>query len=114
MARGIEGNEISTQRKKTSTPSTSKPGPQQRGIAAFFQKKSGPAPSSVTPVKRLSDGDDTNIASKAPRSSADLTPLPSSAGPASSSPQTRPAASQQSSVEDGRDKENGVYISENA
>lgn len=102
MARGIEGNEIGTQKKKTSTPSTQTSGPKQQSIAGFFQKRSfaGAAPS-VTPAKRPSEAGQDEDASKAPRSSADITP-------AASSPPTAIGLSQQSSVDQGRDKENGV------
>ena len=103
MARGIEGNEISTQKKKMDSSSTPKPNSKQQGIAAFFKKKQGPVPTIVTPAKLLSDADDAKNASKASRSS----PVNSS-GPTSSSPLPQPTASQQSSVDDGRDKENGM------
>jgi hypothetical protein len=106
MARGIEGNEISTQKKKTGVSSTPKPGPKQLGIAGFFQRKPSAVASSVTPAKRPSDGDIKT--SKAPSSSPGLTPALSNGAPASSSPFTAPPASQHSSVKDERDKENGM------
>ena len=107
MARGIEGNEISTQKKRTGVSSTPKPGPKQLGIAGFFQKKPpGATPSSVTPAKRPSDGDIQT--SKAPSSSPGLTPAATNGALASSSPFTAPHASQHSSVKDERDKENGM------
>ena len=101
MARGIEGNEISTQRKKSTTPGTQKSGAKQQGIAAFFQKKAAPSTSTVTPAKRLSEERDAKDASKAPRSSASevLT---------SSSPPRVPGASQGSSIDGERNKENGT------
>ena len=105
MARGIEGNEIATQKKKTGTSSTSKPGPKQLGIAGFFQRKSDPT-SSITPAKRSSDGDKKVDVAKATSSSPAPTPALSNGVPASSSPFTAPRASQHSSVDDGRDKEN--------
>ena len=111
MARGIEGNEIGTQRaapKKTGSSSTPKSGPKQSGIASFFQKRPGAVPSDVTPAKRPSDTNGANNASKAPRSSADLTPAPSSGAVASSSPPVAPDPSQQSSIADGHNKENGT------
>ena len=114
MARGIEGNEIGTPRpppKKTGSTSTQKPGPKQQSIAGFFSKKPAvattSAPSIVTPAKRSSPSNGSNNALKPPRSSADLTLAPSSV-PASSSPHTAPGASQQSSVNEGLNKENGT------
>lgn len=106
MARGIEGNEISTHKKKTGVSSTPKPGPKQLGIAGFFQRKPGATPSSVTPAKRPSEGDIET--SKAPSSSPELTPALTNGVPASSSLFTAPRASQHSSVNDERDKENGM------
>ena len=108
MARGIEGNEISTQKKTTGSSSTPKPRPKQLGIAGFFLRKSDPTPSSVTPAKRTSDGDNAVDSKKAASSSPLPTPALSNTAPASSSPVTAPRASQHSSVEDGRDKENGM------
>jgi hypothetical protein len=113
MARGIEGNEISSQKKKTGTSSTSKQGPKQLGIAGFFQRKSDPATSSITPAKRSSDGDSKVNVKKATSSSPvpapTHTPALSNGVPASSSPFTAPRASQHSSMDDGRDKENGLW-----
>ncbi|KAK5163093.1 DNA mismatch repair protein msh6 [Saxophila tyrrhenica] len=103
MARGIEGNEMGTAKRKTSTPSTQKSGTKQQGIASFFQKRT---PSSVTPAKRPSDASETATASKPPRSSADITPAASSVVGDASSPQTAPVRSQQSSVDDQTNKEN--------
>ncbi len=110
MARGIEGNEMGVQKKKTGTSSTPKPGPKQQGIAGFFQKRTGPAPPSATPAKRPSDASESNTVSIPPRSSADITPAVSSAVGDASSPATAPVRSQQSSLDDGRDKENGTSI----
>lgn len=110
MARGIEGNEISTQKKKTGTSSTPKPGPKQLGIASFFQRKIAPAASSVTPAKRTSDGDSVGESKNAGSSSPAPTPGLSTTAPDSSSPFTATRASQHSSVGDGRDKENGMKM----
>ncbi|KAK4545544.1 hypothetical protein LTR36_002894 [Oleoguttula mirabilis] len=109
MARGIEGNEIATPRatlKKTPSSQSAKSGPKQQSIAGFFAKRPTAGPSSVTPAKRASDTNGATIASQTPRSSADLTPAPSSGVLANSSPQTAPGASQQRSVTGGRNKEN--------
>lgn len=111
MARGIEGNEIATPRatlKKTGSSQSAKSGPKQQSIAGFFAKRPAAGPSNVTPAKRAGDSNGAETASKAPRSSADITPVPSSI-PAHSSPQTIPGASQQSSVTEGRNKENGAW-----
>ncbi|KAK3711686.1 DNA mismatch repair protein msh6 [Vermiconidia calcicola] len=102
MARGIEGNEISTQRKKSATPSTQKTTGKQQSIAGFFQKKATPAPNTVTPAKRLSEANDSKDASLL---SVEATAVPTSGVLASSSPRTAPGPSQQSS-DDGRNKEN--------
>lgn len=108
MARGIEGNEIGEPKaKKPGSSSTEKPASKQQSIASFFQKRQGPSPSAVTPAKRASDALDTNDASKSSRSDANITPGSSSA-PTSSIPQTAFRGSQQSSIDDGRDKENGM------
>ena len=108
MARGIEGNEIAEQKaKKTPGLSTQKSDPKQRNIASFFQKKAvpAPAPTAVTPLKRASDANDAEVTSKPTRSDANITPAP-----ASSSPLTLLRGSQQSSVQDGLDKENGTAM----
>lgn len=108
MARGIEGNEIAEPKaKKPESSSIQKSGPKQQSIASFFQKKSGPLPIAVTPAKRASDVNDTYNASKDSRPDANVTPA-SSTALASSSPQTALRSSQQSSVNDERDKENGT------
>jgi hypothetical protein len=108
MARGIEGNEIASQKKTAGTSGTPKPGPKQLGIAGFFQRKSDPAASSITPAKRSLDGDNNVNVKKAASASPAPTPALSNGAPASSSPFTAPRASQHSSVDDGRDKENGI------
>jgi len=110
MARGIEGNEIATPRatlKKTASSQSSKPGPKQQSIAGFFQKRTAPASSAITPAKRRSETEASPDASATPKPATDLAPASSSAGPASSSPQTALGASQQSSVANERNKENG-------
>ncbi|KAF2212463.1 hypothetical protein CERZMDRAFT_41610 [Cercospora zeae-maydis SCOH1-5] len=78
--------------KSTSSASSTGKGKQQ-SIAGFFQKRSAPAPSASTPAKRSADA-------SVPKSVEGS----STVGPASS-PRTAPRASQ-SSVIDGRDKEN--------
>ena len=103
MARGIEGNEISSQPKKSSTPSTAKAGMKQQGIAGFFQKKTV-----VTPAKRLSDEHDAKDTSKATDSSVNITPAGSNGALSSSSPPRAPGPSQGSSVDGERNKENGT------
>ncbi|KAK3661234.1 DNA mismatch repair protein msh6 [Elasticomyces elasticus] len=108
MPRGIEGNEIATPRpttkSKTGSSTQSSKGPKQSSIAGFFQKRPGAAPSSVTPAKRSNDG--TSNAFKPPHSTTDHTPVPSSGAVASSSPPAAPGPSQDSSVIEGRNKEN--------
>lgn len=107
MARGIEGNEIGTQKaKKLESSSSQKSATKQQSIAGFFQRRPGPSPSAVTPAKRHSDANDATDASKVPI----ITPARSSE-PASSSPPIASRASQQSSVNDGKDKENGASLS---
>ncbi|TKA76760.1 hypothetical protein B0A55_03635, partial [Friedmanniomyces simplex] len=111
MARGIEGNEIATPRapSKSKTGSSSATqssrGPKQSSIAGFFQKRPAASSSSITPAKRALDNGQSG-ASKPPKSTADLTPAPSSGAIASSSPPAAPGPSQDSSVADGRNKEN--------
>ena len=111
MARGIEGNEIATPRpqaKKTGSSSSTQKGPKQSSIAGFFQKRPAGTPTTVTPAKRTSSNG-PSTAFKPPRSSADLTPAPSSAAVASSSPPAAPGASQNISATEGRgNKENGT------
>lgn len=80
---------------KKSTSSSQK----QQSIAGFFKKQAGPAPQSSTPAKRASD---TNVPKVEHTSSSPAAP--------GSSPRTAPGASQQSSVIDPRNKENGVYF----
>lgn len=101
MARGIEGNEIAEKNAKKSVPtSTQKSGQKQQTIANFFQKRQAAAPNAVTPAKRPSDASDALDASKQSRAKED-------SAPASSSPLVALRSSQHSSVNDGRDKENG-------
>ncbi|KAF2161698.1 hypothetical protein M409DRAFT_27757 [Zasmidium cellare ATCC 36951] len=83
--------------KKTSTPSSSaKPGPKQQSIAGFFKKQPAATPSSATPAKRLLDSKASNLASDIGDASSIL----------ASSPPTAAGASAQSSVIEGRGKEN--------
>jgi len=113
MARGIEGNEIATPRPppkgKTGSSSTtqSSKGGKQSSIAGFFQKRSAAQADSITPAKRPLDHGLPNPF-KPPKSTADLTPAPSSGAVASSSPPAAPGPSQDSSIADGRNKENGA------
>jgi len=91
MVRGIEGNEMSTPRPKSSSQAaTTQSSKQQKTILGFFQKKAAPSPS--TP---------TQEASKAPASSL---PTPSSSIeiPGGSSP-----PSLTSTIRTGGNKENG-------
>ncbi|KAI7368973.1 hypothetical protein KC336_g21058, partial [Hortaea werneckii] len=117
MARGIEGNEVNTPKAraapktKTGSSSSAKPGPKQQGIASFFQKRAASAASNVTPAKRPSDTNGTIDSGKAPTSSADQTPVPSSSVAASSSPPAAPGASQQTSTGGNANKENGILFS---
>jgi DNA mismatch repair protein MSH6 len=110
MAKAKEGNEVASGKTpaKRSNNTQSKPGPKQQSIAGFFKRGPGSA-ASVTPAKRASDANGSSSAAKPPKSSADLTPAPSSAV-MSSSPPAAPGASQQSSVINGRNKENGMPI----
>ncbi|KAK0271791.1 DNA mismatch repair protein msh6 [Friedmanniomyces endolithicus] len=111
MARGIEGNEIATPRPppkgKTGSSSAmqSSKGGKQSSIAGFFQKRSAAQADSVTPAKRSLDHGLPNTLKPA-KSTADLTPAPSSGAIASSSPPVAPSPSQDSSIADGRNKEN--------
>ncbi|EMC94639.1 hypothetical protein BAUCODRAFT_111690 [Baudoinia panamericana UAMH 10762] len=107
MARGIEGNEIATPRtapKKPGSTQSSKPNPKQKGIASFFQKRPEAPRSAVTPAKKGLVSKDTPLTSNIPRSSADITPAPSSN--TVSSPPAAPGLSQQSSAGDACNKEN--------
>ncbi|KAK5109701.1 hypothetical protein LTR62_006824 [Meristemomyces frigidus] len=105
MVRGIEGNEMSTSRpptlKKTGSSQSAK-APKQQSIAGFFAKRP-----SLTPAKRDGNG----IATNPPQSSADITPLPSSAAIAPSSSPHAAVGPSQSSAVDGRNKENGTSYS---
>ncbi|KAK4574367.1 DNA mismatch repair protein msh6 [Recurvomyces mirabilis] len=104
MVRGTEGNEMATPRPslKKATSSQSSKGPKQQSIAGFFAKRPAGQSNAITPAKR----DITGVANP-PRSSADLTPAPSSGIAPSSSPPAAPGPSQ-GSLGDGRNKENGV------
>ncbi|KAK1022990.1 DNA mismatch repair protein msh6, partial [Friedmanniomyces endolithicus] len=111
MARGIEGNEIATPRPppkgKTGSSSgmQSSKGGKQSSIAGFFQKRSAAQDDSVTPAKRPLGHGLLNTFKPA-KSTANLTPAPSSGAIASSSPPAAPGPSQDSSMADGRNKEN--------
>ncbi|KAF2486648.1 muts domain V-domain-containing protein [Neohortaea acidophila] len=106
MARGIEGNEMGTQKpKKTPSFSSQKSATKQQSIAGFFRKTTGSTPSSVTPAKRLSDASEATNASK----TQDITPVPSSQLVSSSPIASR--ASHLSTANAGRDKENGTLYS---
>lgn len=94
--------------KKPSALNTQKSDPKQRNIASFFQKKAVPAPTLVTPAKRSSDASDAEGTSRSTRTNAIATPAPPS-----SSPLTLLKSSQQSSVANGLDKENGMDITYN-
>ena len=96
MARGIEGNEVSTPRPPTlkKSSSSSQPEKSQKTLLGFFQKKG--SRSSPT-ASETSDGHSkAAAASKKPKTnkigvptgpSASLTPAPSSDGPEASSPE---------------------------
>lgn len=109
MARGIESNEIGSQKRKVPTLSTQKSSSKQQSIAGFFQKRSdsGSKASTVTPAKRPSEPIAEKNGLQAPRSSSEL---PASAGAASSSssPVKDSQTSTRSSVGNGKDKENGM------
>ncbi len=107
MARGIEGNEVGAPKtKKTASFTTQKSDPKQKSIAGFFQKTAGSATTAITPAKRASDAsDEDNASAKRPSSISDAPRT--SREPASSSPQRALRASQQSSVDGERNKENG-------
>lgn len=108
MARGIEGNEIGTAKKKAPTLSTQKSSGKQQSIAGFFQKRAAAAPSNaVTPAKRSSETNGTSSTLKPPQSSPDL-PASLAAAPSSSSPLAVPGGSSQSSIGAGKNKENGM------
>ncbi|KAK4995763.1 DNA mismatch repair protein msh6, partial [Elasticomyces elasticus] len=117
MARGIEGNEIATPRppKLVKNDSTSSQGAksQQKSILGFFQKKTDTRSSPVvvpTPFAKITTPKPVALvngftsASILPRSSADLTPAPSSSAPILSSPI---AATGGASKISGTNKENG-------
>ncbi|KAF2202503.1 DNA mismatch repair protein Msh6 [Delitschia confertaspora ATCC 74209] len=114
MARGIEGNEMSTPKassQKTQPPSASQSGKSQKSILGFFQKKSeSPATTRSSPTTpKTSNTTKARLASSLSRksftnrASAALTPVPSSDAPEPSSP-IRPEA--QSGA--GKNKENEV------
>lgn len=106
MARGVEGNEMSTPRPslKKQPSSVSQSGKGQKSILGFFQKKStnspSPAPSDATPVQKTPTSKVANKAFTNPP--AAITPVPSSDAPDYSSP-----IKQERELTVGRNKENG-------
>jgi len=114
MARGIEGNEISTPRPPTlkKTPSSSQSTQKQKSILGFFQKKASDGTGVATPVAtKASPSIAANGTMKKPGLSftrvsalprANLTPAPSSdaVGPSS------PVYDDEDDVVNGGDKEN--------
>jgi len=109
MARGIEGNEIGSQKKKPPTLTTQKSSGKQQSIAGFFAKRSDSASktNTVTPAKRPSGEDSKSSALKPLQSSPEL-PASAGAAPRSSSPLKASQSSSRSSVNQGKDKENGT------
>lgn len=114
MARGVEGNEMSTPKasqKKQPTPG-SQSAKNQKSILGFFQKKStnspSPAPSNAAPVE-TSSIKKTPTSKLATRSLAKplavVTPIPSSDAPDYSSP-----IKQERELIVGRNKENGQSL----
>ncbi|KAF2877020.1 DNA mismatch repair protein MutS [Massariosphaeria phaeospora] len=107
MARGIEGNEMSTPRpaSQKKQPASGSQSTNQKSILGFFQKKpsnsSSPAPSPSTPAKKtpVSSLSKKLLTKSSPVSR--LTPIPSSDAPEPSSPIKE---EQEASV--GRNKEN--------
>jgi len=117
MARGIEGNEISTPKppsiQKSSSSSQSNPVKNQKTLLGFFQKKGGPFPSHTSNVNAISNGAFESLPTPAakksfkenkPVSSASLTPVPSSDAIEIPSPQS----SETRLPPEGRNKENGL------
>ncbi|USP82318.1 hypothetical protein yc1106_09592 [Curvularia clavata] len=90
MARGVEGNEMSTPRpsQKKQPASVSQSGKGQKSILGFFQKKStnspSPAPSGVTSAQKTPTSKIPNKAFTNPPTA--ITPVPSSDAPGYSSP----------------------------
>lgn len=109
MARGVEGNEMSTPRpsQKKQPPSGSQ-SKNQKSILGFFQKKStnspGPAPSQTTPAKHTITP--TLSRHSFSRPSPSLTPVASSDAPEPSSPTRQ--EEEDTPVAKGRNKENGL------
>lgn len=111
MARGIEGNEISTPRPPTlkKSVSSSQSNKNQKSILGFFQKKAGGGGSPTTDSSFAPDSTaKTTVssfkkASALPRDSASFTPAPSSDAAQPSSP-----VYDAEGVANGRDKENGL------
>lgn len=106
MARGIEGNEVSTPKtapKKSTASSQSNKG--QTSLLGFFQKKATPTPQATEDVTRTKPAQKTPFV--APRSSVSLTPAPSSDNLAPSSPAAY-SSKEGPGVTDGKNKENGL------
>ncbi|RII23154.1 hypothetical protein CUC08_Gglean011976 [Alternaria sp. MG1] len=111
MARGVEGNEMSTPRasQKKQPASASQSAKGQKSILGFFQKKStnspSPAPSDATPVNKTPT---SRLAKKAFNDPpAAITPVPSSDAPDYSSPIKQ---EHELTIRRGRNKENGVLL----
>ncbi|CAN9148212.1 unnamed protein product [Alternaria alternata] len=107
MARGVEGNEMSTPRasQKKQPASASQSAKGQKSILGFFQKKStnspSPAPSDATPVNKTPT---SRLAKKAFNDPpAAITPVPSSDAPDYSSPIKQ---EHELTIGRGRNKEN--------
>lgn len=109
MARGVEGNEMSTPRpsQKKQPPSGSQSAKTQKSILGFFQKKAtnspSPAPSQLTPAEPTPTSTLSKKSFSRPRPS--LTPVPSSDAPGPSSPIRQ---EEDTPVATGRNKENGL------
>lgn len=110
MARGIEGNEMATPKtgpKKSANPALS--GMKQRGIAGFFKPLATQAESNGSVVQ-------SPMVATTPVSNVQTADLSAGAGSIAtpkdsimvSSPLTRTGVSQQSSLVDERNKENGT------
>ena len=114
MARGVEGNEISTPRPPTLKKSTSSSQPEknQKTLLGFFQKSSQ-TPSAASQASENSSQTATELPkSKAKKtrvptgSSVSLTPAPSSDAPEASSPET--TLQHRDRKEPKEDQENGL------
>ena len=115
MARGIEGNEVSTPRPPTlkKSPSSSQPEKSQKTLLGFFQKKSSQTPPTVSQSSNASStnaGDRPKSKSRknaAPsNSNANLTPAPSSDAPELPSPEMKLSHHDKNGATE--DQENGL------